>query len=103
MAFSANQSKKNYECTITVYRSCVGLSTDEAEEKGLQRTINVDIQTESEFLRLCCTLIPFQYSRWNLDFREGVSRKSLAGVNELCLFSFRFRSLVPYKSKLIGF
>ena len=53
MAFSANQSKKNYECTITVYRSCVGLSTDEAEEKGLQRTINVDIQTESEFLRLC--------------------------------------------------
>lgn len=103
MAFSANQSKKNYECTITVYRSCVGLSTDEAEEKDLQRTINVDIQTESEFLRLCCTLIPSQYSRWNLDFREGVSRKSLAGVNKLCLLSFPFRSLVPYKSKLIGF
>lgn len=87
MAFSANQSKKNYECTITVYRSCVGLKEP----------------SESEFLRLCCTLIPFQYSRWNLDFREEVSRKSLAGVNKLCLLSFPFRSLVPYKSKLIGF
>ena len=102
MAFSANQSKKNYECTITVYRSCVGLSTD-AEEKDLQRTIDIDIQTESEFLRLCCTLIPSQYSRWNLDFREGVSRKSLTGVNKLRLLSFPFRSLFPYKSKLIGF